>query len=65
MVKNLLYINQPNKVVRKASDVSAADWRYQTREKISYSFHVCYNGFFQGLKSLYNTAGYMINEFLT
>ena len=34
MVKALLFIRQPDRVARKASDVSAADWRYQTREKI-------------------------------
>ena len=30
--------NQPHRVARKASDVSAADWRCKTREKISYFF---------------------------
>ena len=27
------FIHQPDQVVRKASDVSAADWRYQTHGK--------------------------------
>ena len=40
MVKTLPYIHQPNKVARKASDVLAADWRYQTREKCSKFFHM-------------------------
>ena len=30
MVKAVLFIHQPNRVARKASDVLAADWRYQT-----------------------------------
>ena len=46
------------RVVRKASDVS-------TREKIIVFFHVCCNGFSQGLKSLYNTVVYMIKSFLS
>ena len=40
MVKTLPYIHQPNKVERKASDLLAADWRYQTREKCSKFFHL-------------------------
>ena len=40
MVKTLPYIHQPNKVARKASDLLAADWRYQTREKCSKFFHL-------------------------
>ena len=36
--KILPFIHQHDRVVRKTSDVSAADWRYQTREKISYFF---------------------------
>ena len=36
MVKALPFIHQSNRVARKASDVSAADWRYQTLEKILY-----------------------------
>ena len=40
----------------KASDVSAADWRYQTQVKNNRISHMyCYD-FFQGLKSLHNTA---------
>ena len=34
MVKTLPFIHQPDRVVRKASDVSAADWLYQTHVKI-------------------------------
>ena len=37
----LQYIHQPDRVARKASDVLAADWRYQSREKASNFFHVC------------------------
>ena len=33
MVKALPFIHHPDRVARKASDVSAADWRYQTRVK--------------------------------
>ena len=33
MVKALPFIHQPDRVARKASDVSAADWRYQTHVK--------------------------------
>ena len=36
IVKVLPFIRQPDRMARKASDVSAADWRYQTREKIRY-----------------------------
>ena len=64
MVKALPFIHQPDRVERKASDVSAADWRYQTRVKKHAFFHVCYYGFSQGWKSLNNTVGYMIKEFI-
>ena len=30
MVKASPFIHQPDRMARKASDVSAADWRYQT-----------------------------------
>ena len=40
----------------KASDVSAADWRYQTQVKNNRISHMCCYDFFQGLKSLHNTA---------
>ena len=33
MVKASQFIHQPDRVVRKASDVSAADWRFQTHVK--------------------------------
>ena len=33
MVKALPFIHQPDRVARKASYVSAADWRYQTHVK--------------------------------
>ena len=39
MVKALPLIHQPERVARKANDVSAVDWRYQTHvKKISYLF---------------------------
>ena len=31
MIKALSFVHQADGVARKASDVSAADWRYQTR----------------------------------
>ena len=48
MVKALPFIHQHDRVARKTSDVSAADWRRQTHEKLSYSV-------FQW-KSSYNTT---------
>ena len=39
MVKALLFIHQPDRVARKACDVSAADWRYQHAKKYRI-FHV-------------------------
>ena len=33
MADTLPLIHQPDRVTRKASDVSVADWRYQTHEK--------------------------------
>ena len=38
MVKALPFIRQPDRVARKASDLSAADWRYQTHVKKNNSF---------------------------
>ena len=37
----LLFIHQSDRVARKASDMSAAGWRYQTRVKNTIVFHVC------------------------
>ena len=62
-VKALPFIHQPDRVARKVNDVSAADWRYQTREKNTIFFHVCCYGFSQGQKSFYNTVVYMIISF--
>ena len=56
IMKVLPFIHQPDRVAPKASDVSAADWRYQTHLK------TC--GFSQGWKSLYNTVVYMINTLM-
>ena len=36
MVKALPFIHQQDRVARKTSDVSAADWQRQTHEKLSY-----------------------------
>ena len=33
MVEALLFFRQPDRVARKACNVSAADWRYQTHVK--------------------------------
>ena len=60
MVKALPFIHQPNRVARKACDVSAADWRYQTHVKKYLIFPVCCYNFSQGWKSLYNTVVCMI-----
>ena len=65
MVKASPFIHQPDRVARKASDVSAADWRYQTHVKNTILFHVCRYGFSQGWKSLCNTVVYMIKINIT
>ena len=57
-VKALPFIHQPDRVARKASDVRAADWRYQTHVKKYRFFFTCFYGFFQGWKSFYNTVVY-------
>ena len=38
MLKELPFIHQRDRVARKVSDVSAADWRYQTRIKTYRNF---------------------------
>ena len=65
MVKASPFIRQPDRVARKVSDVSAADWRYQTHVKNTILFHVCRYGFSQGWKSLCNTVVYMIKINIT
>ena len=35
----LSVINHPDRMVRKASDVLAADWQYQTRKKLIIDLH--------------------------
>ena len=63
MVKALPFIHQPDRVARKVSDVSAADWRNQTYVKnISYFSRVLLR-FFSGLKSLCNMVAYMTINF--
>ena len=54
MVKALPFIRQPDRVARKVSDVSAADWRYQTHVEKDHFFYVCCCSLSQGWKSLYN-----------
>ena len=36
--ENLIFLHPPDKVVRKASDVSAADWRYKSMQLIRQMF---------------------------
>ena len=41
MAKASPFVHQPDRVARKASDVSAADWRYQTHVKKILYFFTC------------------------
>ena len=41
MAKASPFIHQPDRVAQKASDVSAADWRYQTHVKKYDIFFTC------------------------
>ena len=52
VVKALLLIHQPDRVARKASDVSAADWRYQTHQKKYRIFSRVLLRLFSGLEIL-------------
>ena len=61
MIKAFPFIHQPDQVVQKTIDVSAADCQYQTHKKKIIFFHVCCYRFSQGWKSLYNTIVYVIN----
>ena len=54
MVKALPFIRQPDRLARKGSDVSAADWRYQT--------HVEKDHFFTCVVAAFLRAG---NPFIT
>ena len=53
-MKPLPFIHQPDRVAREASNLSADDWWYQTREKIIRFFHLCsfHLCFFSGLEIL-------------
>ena len=53
-------VHSRNRVARNASDVSAADWRYQTYLKKYDIISRVLHGFFQGSESLYNAVLYMI-----
>ena len=52
MVKALLFIYQPNRVARKASDVLGADRRYQTQVKKHRIFSRVLLRLFSGLEFL-------------
>ena len=41
MVKALPFIHQPDRVARKACEVSATDWQYQTHVKKYRFFFMC------------------------
>ena len=60
MVKALPFIHQPDEVVRKGTDVSAADRRYQTHVKRIRIFSRVLLRLFWGLESMSNTVVYMI-----
>ena len=64
MVKALPFIHQQDRVMWKKSDVSAADWEYQTHMENYIFFHKCCYSFSQGLKSLYNTAVWVMKKFI-
>ena len=65
MVRASPFIHQPDRVARKASDVSAADWLYQRHmKKHLFFFYVYCLGFSLGRKSLYNSAVYSLNTLL-
>ena len=55
IVKALPFINQPDRVVRKANYVSAADWRYQTHVKKYDIFSRVLLRLFAGLEILFIT----------
>lgn len=57
MVNALPFICQTDRVVQKVSNVTAADWRYQTNKKLSQIY-----AFPQGWKSLLNTVIYTLNN---
>ena len=63
MMKALPFIHQSDRaapLTRKANDVSAFDWRYETHVKTLLYFFRCVTAFLR-LESLYDTAVYMIN----
>ena len=66
MVKALPFIHQPDQVARKASNVSAAYWRYQRRVKRYRIFSRVLLRFFSGLeilvkrRSLYDKVCFLI-----
>ena len=50
MVKALPFIHQPDQLMQKASDMSAADWQYQTHMKKYSIFSRVLLGLFLGLE---------------
>ena len=52
MVKALPFIHQPDRVARKACDVSATDWQYQTHVKKYRFFSGVLLRLFSGLEIL-------------
>ena len=52
MVMALRFVHQPDRVARKASDVSSADWGYLIHVKNILFFHVCCLRLSSGLKIL-------------
>ena len=60
MVKALPFIHQPEEVVRKGTDVSVADRRYQTHVKRIRFFSRVLLRLFSGLESMSNTVVYMM-----
>ena len=60
MVTVLPFIHQLERMARKVSDVSVADWQHHHTRKVIVFFRVCCYGFFQGCKSLYKITVYMI-----
>ena len=65
MAKASPFIHQPDRVAQKASDVSAADWRYQIHVKKYDIFSRVLLRLCQSWKSLYNSLVYMIKPFIS
>ena len=55
MVQGSPFIHQTDRVARKVSDVSAADWRYQTCKKMSYHINCGVIQGFPGMRKAVTT----------